>query len=204
MTFFELSLRQRLLLAVIPSTLFLLPVQFEGAAAYGHAALFGALVMAPFISRRPWLFLRFGLVVVTPMLMTFALVQATNSEGVVPHFLQIQVLDATGKPGDIKGLVFDLLEMTLMLTLLPALVLIVVAPLKVSWKYWLYALLSGALTIGSAVLWVNWFWCIWFCTWWDDLLAIFPYTIWALSFCAAVHFGRIDIRCAGGVAGGSG
>ena len=201
MTYFELSLRRRMLLAVIPSTLFLLPVQFEGAAAYGHAALFGALVMAPFISRRTWLILRFGLVVVTPMLMTFALIQATNSEGVVPHFLQIQIFGANGTSDDTKGLVFDLLEMALLLTLLPALVLTVVAPLKVSWKYWLFASASGVLTIGTAILWVKWFWCIWFCNWWDDLLAIIPYTIWALSFCVAIHFGRIDFRR---VAGGAG
>lgn len=201
MKFFELSLRHRLLLAIVPSTILLLPVNFEDVAAYGHAALYGGLVMAPFITPGHRLVLRFGLIVATPMLVTFALIQAT-SEGVVPQFLLIQPVihvDVTGKVYGIADQVFDLLEMALLLALLPAFILFIVAPLRVSWKYWIYAFSSGILTAASVFVWVQWFWCIWGCTAWDNVLKIIPFTIWALSFCIAVHFGR-----ARGHAGGSG
>lgn len=164
---------------------------------YGNAALFGVLVMAPFLTPGPRFVLRFAVLIVTPVLVTFTLTEITNGDGVIPQFLVIQPfanVDVNGMVYGIGGLVFDILEMALLLAVIPAFVLFIVAPLRVSWKYWVYTLSAGVLTAVSAIMWVYWFWCIWYCSWWNDLSIIFPYTVWALTFCVAVHCGRTNIR----------
>lgn len=197
MRFFNLSLRQRLLLAAIPTVLLLLPVTSEYVTKYGYATLFGALVMAPFLTPGPWLFARFALLVATPIVTTFTLFAAIDGENFVPQFLLIRPLidfDITGQVYGIGGLVFDMLEMALLLAVLPAFVLFIVAPLTVSWRYWTYTLSSGVLTAASVVIWVQWFWCIVGCSWWDNVSLVFPYALWSISFCVAVYFGRVNRR----------
>ena len=188
MKFFDLTLRDRLLLALAPGIVVLLPATFDDLVVYGYAVLFGALVMVPFIVSRSKLVLRIAALVVTPLVALYLL--SFTMTGDVPGFLAIDPLRTDFSLPGIAGLLFDTLEIALILALLPAYVLRIAAPLVVSWQYWNYALLSGIFTAVAIYAWVQWFLCIFGCSWWDDASTVLPLTAWALSFSIAVEFGR--------------
>ena len=206
MKFFNLSLRHRLLLAIIP--VFLLPLAFvANVLIYGlrlddeemilvsiaYAALFGVFVMAPFITSPSRLILRISALIAASILIPYAAILS----GI---WLDTEYnLPLGGILGRFIFAIFVILS-----ALLLAAVLIIAAPLKVSGKYWIYvalaAIVSTAVFFGSAY----WFFCSamlymdgWslICPWWWALAFVIPPSVVApLSFCTAVYFGRIDSK----------
>jgi hypothetical protein len=209
MKFFSLSLRRRLLLAIIPSFVLLLVLvtdelikdwylrdgdQFLMSIAY--AALFGVLVMAPFITSPSRLILRIGLLIAASILIPFAAILSDT------WFKEIGYDASLGIAG-ILAAIFVILS-----ALLLAAVLIIAAPLKVSRQYWFYVVLAAIVTTAVAFGSMYWFFCIplviiwlisdcpwWSASWWSDLAVIIPPSVVGpLSFCTAVYFGRIDSK----------
>lgn len=191
MSFFEMPLAHRLFLAMIPSALFLLPPEYEDLMIYGYSALFGILVMAPFITSRYMLALRVAVLVATPVLVIFIVLLAI--EGGLPAVFDIYPLfSMRGTSHDVASVAFDMLELALILSTLPALVLFVVGPLGVSGKYWTYTFLAGLVTAAGVFAWVEWFFCLVFCSRWSQVSIFLPFSVWSLSFCIAVYYGRIS------------
>lgn len=189
MNFFDLPLRHRLLLAMIPSALFLLPEMSDAAIQYGYPTLFGFLVLAPFITARSMLTLRFGVLVVTAFLVIFIALLAINGE--LPTAFDIHpFLSMRSATHDTVDAIIDLLELALLLSLMPAVALFLAGPLRVSWKYWIYTFLSGLVTAAAFFAWIEWLFCLVFCSWWDWASIFLPFSVWSLSFCLAVHYGR--------------
>ena len=204
MKFFNLSLRHRLLLAIIPS--FLLPLALVASVLiYGwrlddeemilvsiaYAALFGVFVMAPFITSPSRLILRIGALIAASILIPYAAILSgvwLDTEYDLPL-------------GGILGTFIFTIIFLVPSALLLAAVLIIAAPLKVSRKYWIYvalaAIVSTAVFFGSAY----WFFCVPIgigpsgCSWWSEFAFVIPPSVVApLSFCTAVYFGRIDSK----------
>jgi hypothetical protein len=196
MKFFNLSLRHRLLLAIIPS--FLLPLALVASVLiYGwrlddeemilvsiaYAALFGVFVMAPFITSPSRLILRIGALIAASILIPSAAILSLNwlvNSLIVAIIVVLVVLSA----------------------LLLAAVLIIAAPLKVSGKYWIYIALAALVTSAVFLASIDWFLCFPVgispassCPWWYELALFVPTSVvWPLSFCTAVYFGRIDSK----------
>lgn len=196
MKYFELSLRHRLLLVLVPSV-FALLVNFYDMFGDGigdtlgvvmfsaYGALFGAFVMAPFITSRSMLVLRFGALVVSPILISVAVTAVYQN--LYPPSPWYSSMDGVIRLTDVN---FTLLFITLAL----AFVLFITAPLKVSWKYWIYVALAGLFNTAMFIVWLEWFFCLAGCSWWGDLSPVIPFLVWHLSICVAVYFGRIDVR----------
>ncbi len=210
MKFFNLSLRRRLLLAIIPG--FVLPlalvadVFIDGwylddekmiLVSIAFAALFGVFVMAPFITSPSRLILRISALIAASILIPYAAILS----GI---WLDTEYnLPLGGILGRFIFAIFVILS-----ALLLAAVLIIAAPLKVSRKYWIYVALAAIVTTAVAVGSSYWFFCIplvillvmfdcpwWTETWWSDFaLVIPPLVVAPLSFCTAVYFGRIDSK----------
>ena len=203
MKFFNLSLRHRLLLAIIPG--FLLPLAFvANVLIYGlrldneemilvsiaYAALFGVFVMAPFITSPSRLILRISALIAASILIPYAAILS----GI---WLDTEYnLPLGGILGRFIFAIFVILS-----ALLLAAVLIIAAPLKVSGMYWIYvalaAIVSTAVFFGSAY----WFFCVPIgigssgCSWWSEFAFVIPpFVVAPLSFCTAVYFGRIDSK----------
>ena len=122
MKFFDLPLRHRLFLAMIPSALFLLPELSDAVLQYGYPALFGFLVMAPFITARSMLALRFAALVITTIFVIFIALLAINGD--LPAVFDIHpYLSMRSTSHDVVDATIDLLELALLLSLLPALIL---------------------------------------------------------------------------------
>ena len=148
MKFFSLSLRRRLLLAIIPS--FLLPlvlftsVLIDGwylddeemiLVSIAFAALFGVFVMAPFITSSSRLILRIGALIAASILIPYAAILS----GI---WLDTEYdLPLGGILGTFIFAIFAILP-----ALLLAAVLIIAAPLKVSGKYRFYVALAAIVT----------------------------------------------------------
>ena len=189
MTFRNLSLPSRLLLALCPGIAFLAPAAimqiglydtrnyfFLRAAAFG--ALFGGLVMAPFITSRNRVFLR------VCVLMTVAVF--CNAAVFLPSY-PLDLLP------NVWGLYYLIvLAPCLLLALSNAAALAIVAPLKVSPRYWSYAALAAAVLSVVAYIVIDRIAAL--CgvvecsrkdIWPSDVL---PF-LWPLLFYAAVYFG---------------
>ncbi len=212
MKFFDLSLRHRLLLAIIPSIVLLLAlvadVFVDGWSLYdddwisillwiAYAALFGVFVMAPFITSPSRLIPRIGVLIAASILIPYAAILT----GIWLHTEYDLLL------GRISATFFLAIFVTLSAFLLAA-VLIIAAPLKVSRKYWIYVALAAIVTTAVAVGSFYWFFCFplvfilvlsdcpwWTEAWWSVFALVIPPTVVApLSFCTAVYFGRIDSK----------
>ncbi len=210
MKFFDLSLRHRLLLAIIPGFVLLLALVANVLIDSGflrsedwnllliaYTALFGVFVMAPFITSASRLILRIGVLIAASILSPYA-------EKLSSYWLDTEY----GAPAAFSIELFFAIFAIFVIpsALLLAAVLIIAAPLKVSGKYWIYvalaALVTTAVVFGSGY----WFYCItlpfWVggwtgvsCPWWSDLALVIPPSVVApLSFCTAVYFGRIDSK----------
>ena len=178
MTLLDLSLRQRLVLAaIVPCVVMLLDYvlvpDLRPALFLVYGGLYGGLVMAPFITSRDILLLRFGAIVFSPVLVAYTI---------------------TALPWRGEGI--SIVAVWLFSTLALAYVLRIAAPLRVSGKYWIYiaisGLLSGALTLAWLECCFDAFWGSF--TWWDYYLGFLPFAVSPISFSAAVYFGRIDLR----------
>lgn len=192
-TFFDLPLRQRLFLAMIPGTLLLLPSPSDAVVQYAYPTLFGLLVMAPFITARSMLAVRLGVLVATAIFVIFIALLAMTGE--LPAAFDIHpYLSMRDTSHNVADALFDLLELALLLSSLPALILFLAGPLKVSWKYWIYTFLSGLVTAAAFFAWIEWFYCMVFCSWWDWASIFLPFSVWSLSFCIAVYYGRTQAR----------
>lgn len=218
MKFFNLSLRRRLLLAIIPSIVLLLALVADVLTDGGYlededwvtlllwiayAALFGVFVMAPFITSPSRLNLRIGVLIAASILIPYAAILSYNwlETGYGAPLGIAKFLDAISYK--IIYAIFVILS-----ALLLAAVLIIAAPLKVSWKYWTYvasaAFVATAVFFGSMYL----FFCIpivvlvvlsdcpwWSEAWWSVFAAIIPpFVVGPLAFCTAVYFGSIDSK----------
>jgi hypothetical protein len=203
MKFFNLSLRRRLLLAIIPG--FVLPlalvadVFIDGwylddekmiLVSIAFAALFGVFVMAPFITSPSRLILRISALIAASILIPYAAILS----GI---WLDTEYnLPLGGILGRFIFAIFVILS-----ALLLAAVLIIAAPLKVSGKYWIYVALAAIVTtavfFGSGRFIYR---CIpgWIgagCPRWSDFAFVIPpFVVAPLSFCTAVYFGRIDSK----------
>ncbi len=210
MKFFDLSVRHRLLFAIIPSIVLLLAlvadVFVDGWSLYdddwisillwiAYAALFGVFVMAPFITSPSRLIPRIGVLIAASILIPYAAI-LTGIWLDTEYDLLLGRISAT----------FILAIFVTLSELLLAAVLIIAAPLKVSRKYWLYVVLAALVTTAVVFGSGYWFYCIplpifaggWpgqGCPWWSVFAAIIPPSVVApLSFCTAVYFGRIDSK----------
>ena len=193
MNFVDLPLRHRLFLAMIPSALFLLPDPSDAVMEYGYPTLFGFLVMAPFITARSMLTVRLGVLIVTAILVIFIALLAITGD--LPAAFDIHpFLSMRNTSHNVVDAIIDLLELALLLSLLPALILFLAGPLKVSWKYWTYTFLSGLVTAAAFFAWVEWLFCMVFCSWWELASIFLPFSVWSLSFCIAVYYGRTQAR----------
>ena len=193
MNYFDLPLRHRLFLAMIPSALFLLPDPSDAVIQYGYPTLFGFLVMAPFITARSMLTLRFGVLIGTAILVIFIALLAIDGD-LPPAFDIHPFLLTRNTSHNVVDALVDLLELALLLSLLPALILFFAGPLKVSWKYWTYTFLSGLVTAAAFFAWIEWLFCLVFCSWWETASILLPFSVWSLSFCIAVYYGRTEVR----------
>jgi len=212
MEFFNLSLHRRLLLAIVPSAvLWVLSVFFNtflwDSILYAYAAMFGALVMAPFITSHSMIILRFSALVAVPVLMASAWFYYIDD--LLPGQPSRTALDALQSVIDVVvSIIFDVngayhsaisgvlfyLAHTLLLTLGLAFSLLITAPLRVSWKYWIYIFLSSLLSTALFIVWLVWFFRLGGYPWWYDSFFILAFSVWPLSFCAAVYFGRVNNR----------
>ena len=200
MKFFDLSLRHRLLLVTIPGFVVLLAHVAEALIDgwylrtvdqillwIAYAALFGVFVMAPSIASPSRLIPRIGVLIAASILIPFAVILSAI-------WLEKSAFAAPLVSDDFLAAIYIILT-----THLFAAVLIIVAPLKVSWKYWIYvalaALVTAAVFFGSSRYfclgrWTSDFYsCGW---WWGFAFVIPPSVVAPLSFCTAVYFGRID------------
>jgi len=212
MKFFDLSLRHRLLLAIIPSIVILLAlvadVFVEGWSLdeddwtsillwIAYAALFGVFVMAPFITSPSRLIPRIGVLIAASILIPYAAI-LTGIWLDTEYDLLLGRISAT----------FILAIFVTLSDLLLAAVLIIAAPLKVSGKYWIYVVLAALVTTAVVFGSAYWFFCIplvllvvlsdcpwWSEAWWSYFAVVIPPLVVApLSFCTAVYFGRIDSK----------
>ncbi len=200
MKFFDLSLRHRLLLATIPGFVVLLAhaaellidgwylrTEDQILLWIAYAALFGVFVMAPFIASPSRLIPRIGVSIAASILIPFAAILSAillNKSAFAPPLGSDDFLAAI---------------CIILSALLFAAVLIIVAPLKVSWKYWIYvalaALVTAAVFFGSSRYFClgKWITDGYSCPWWWGLAFVIPPSVVApISFCTAVYFGRID------------
>ncbi len=204
MKFFNLSLRHRLLLAIIPSFVLLLAliadVLTDGGVlndedwisillSIAYAALFGIFVMAPFITSTSRLILRIGVLIAASILIPYAAILTGN-------WLEETAYDPPLGIAYFLDAIFAILS-----ALLLAAVLVIATSLKVSGKYWIYvalaALVTTAVFLGSGRYFCDQF--PWFgiittsCPWWWEFAFFIPPSVVAhLSFCTAVYFGRIE------------
>ena len=213
MKFFNLSLRRRLLLAIIPGFVPLLALVVHVLADGGflededwvtqllwiaYAALFGVFVMAPFITSPSRLILRIGVLIVASILIPYAAILSYNwlDTGYGAALGIVDFLDAFSY--EIGYAFFVTLSALLLAT-----VLIIAAPLKVSGKYWIYVALAALATTAVYFGSDNWFLCMpiwpgsgcprWSGYWWSVFAFVIPpFVVAPLSFCTAVYFGRID------------
>ena len=178
MTLLDLSLRQRLVLAaIVPCVVmpldYVLDPHLRPALFLVYGGLYGGLVMAPFITSRDILLLRFGAIVFSPVLVAYTI---------------------TALPWVGKGI--TIVAIWLFSTLVLAYVLRVAAPLRVSGKYWIYIAISGLLSGALSLAWLE---CCFpdfgeSYPWWHYLFGFLPFAVSPISFSAAVCFGRIDLR----------
>jgi len=190
MSFLNLSLRKRLLLAAVPTITYIFLNRIyclvDGAACtepYGiwvwwawaaYAGLFGAFVLAPFIMAKSNVVLRTVILVLASIVIPSAWI-------LVEEWADWS-LDA--------GIYFLMLGIVAT-TVLLSVILVVTAPLRVSWKYWLFVALVGVLS--SFIVFYGFVesLCFWGpCVWWKGYVPVVSVLVWQLLFCTAIHFGR--------------
>lgn len=187
MVFQNLSNTRRLALALVPGlvasvlgiVIVVYPFAQTPAWIWGnfllYFALFGGLVMAPFITATTYRPGRLAaLVIVTPTL------------GVLSSFISE---DLASLGWGIYPNYFSTTFLFLLSTLMLGVLLSIVAPLKITFRVFMSIVLAGLIMGLATHFFVTQFLCIIFCDRLDNLPLLVPILLWPVLFCAAVIIG---------------
>ena len=189
--FRNLSLFKHLLLAFVPGVVIAVPIIIayvsdsyqnplsELTAAVVFCALFGGLVMAPFITSRSGVAQRASvLIVVAPVIYYLVSLLVSYAESLTNNW-------STGEAsilivGVVAVFIFNLLN---------AVLLAIVAPLSTSRRFWGFVGLTGTVTGVLCAVLFHYFFCIIWCDWTVLLMGVLLF-VWPLLFCTSVYLWR--------------
>lgn len=189
MTNNDLSLRNRLLLSLIPGVfLIAIPIvqmlvgnkfnffQYGNIDAVIYFALFAAAVLFPSLGAESHrLSKMLALIVAMPLIAGLT------------GFLAGYAIDAYSNNLAITYSLITLLATVM--SVLIAVLLAIVGQVETIWRLLVHVTIAGALSGLLIVIYLDVFWCLLWCKWWEDLPLVAPIIFWQLTYCSALYYG---------------